>query len=143
MRRLTGLGPLTVRQEELSIDDIERMVVDIVEQNNIDPDDPSAEDIDQVITEVSKQLYPDTSEGTPTMMGAPLPKRVVFEECMYSSWVEGWETGTRAVTTELASDFEQIIVRVNGCHGISEAENPFATTLAFSDLDISRDRLFE
>lgn len=133
-RRLTGKGPLTFKQSgSRSIDEIEEMVVAIIEDEGIDPDNPTEEELETVVSRLAHMMF-DSEEEVITPIG-PLPKPGAFEICMGSEWVDDWESGFRRVTTGLASEFESLIIKANGCEGIVESGNVFATQLIFTEED--------
>jgi len=139
-KRFTSIGPLTFSQNEedkeiqpgLSTDEIEDMLLDIIDENNLDPDNPSQDDIQTAVSGLANRMF---DEDDLLDMPGPggLPKQIAFEVCMESDWVRKWESGIREVTTELASEFETVIIRANGCEGVVNAEDPFATQLIFQE----------
>lgn len=130
--RVSSKGPLTVKQsEEWNSKRIEQEVLRIIDQEGIDADNPTQEDVELIVTELADAMF--TEQDTfPTALG-DMQKETGFKICMGSSWATDWEEGVRRATTQLASPLETVIVRANGCKGLVDAENIFATNIIFSE----------
>lgn len=132
--RLTEKGPLTVSQEEdgkHSIREIEQFILEIVEEEDIDPDNPTPDELSTVKTQLGAKMF-NMDEFTPGVMGE-FDKVTAFRMCLDSDWANKWQSGTTAVTTRLSSPLEKILMKANGCQGVIEAENPMATVLIFQE----------
>jgi len=136
MPRLTNRGPLTFNQSDgnLSINEIEEEVVRLINELDIDPKNPTEEELGEMHRRLADAMF-NTGAETPIPEGTLL-KRTTFINCMRgSSWARKWESGMRDVTTELASPMEAYIVKANGCQGVANSDSVYGTILAFTEQD--------
>lgn len=114
--RLTDIGPLTYSATMDGPNEIEEELLDIIDEFDIDTNNPSQEEIDFMAAELGNRAFPGDSEEAQI-------DRAIFIECMQSSWSDKWRNGFTQVTTEESSVFEDLIMEVNGCIGIAESRS--------------------
>lgn len=131
--RLSEVGPLTFNQEELqsySADEIEDFIVEIIEEENVDPQNPSEEEKRVIIGKLAAQMF-----GATETMAGPIPvlKIDAFQSCMRSTWAEEWQEGVEDVTIGESSDIEEIVTKANGCQGMVNSDSMFVTQLIYGE----------
>lgn len=133
-KRISEKGPLSFSEEtedEYSIEEIETFLLEIVKEENIDPNNPTDNERKMMIGELGEYMF-DYSE-TVSFLPLPVPKPEAFQECMRSSWANEWEEGVRDVTTELASPVESIMIKANGCQGMVNSDSVFSAQLIYGE----------
>lgn len=118
--RLTDIGPLTFSQKVRGSKAIEETVLDIIEEEDIDTSDIDEEDINFIVRELSERIYPDGGEEI-IIGNSRTNEHTIFTFCMSSDWARDWSVGFTRSTTEISSPIEDIIMKANGCVGITEA----------------------
>lgn len=115
-RRLTGIGPFTFSQEISEYDELRAAVAESIEEREIDPANPTEDDVMHVIEDLSGEIYP-TNED----------KEIIFLVCMARTWVHDWTEGFTDVTTGELGAFERVVFGAKGCIGWAEFGRPPAS----------------
>lgn len=112
-RRLTGFGPLTWRQEISEYDELRDQVAKSVEEHDMDPANPTVDDVRIAVVELAEEIYPNNEN-----------RQEIFIACMANSWVHDWTEGFTNVTTGELGVFEKIVFGAKGCIGWAELGRP-------------------
>lgn len=87
LSRVTGIGPLVSNkssyEQRVTESKATQAVKDAAEDEDIDVNDMTDEEIDRIITAIGEELYP---EDSPSHRA----KRARFDNCMRNRWVNNW-----------------------------------------------------
>lgn len=120
-RRPFGITPFSYKQKVRGQKALEEAVLEIIEEENIDVDDLSEDDVTTMIAELADKIYPEGGEVVLETPQITITEKKVFIRCMTSEWADLWSEGFVQSTTGVASPFEVMIMTANGCTGITES----------------------
>jgi len=121
--RLTSIGPLSYEQEIYDQNGIEEAMLEVFEEQDIDPDNYSDDEFIQTIFELSQKIYPNGGEVIRFSEDLIITEQELFLNCMGSEWNIEWSEGFIDSTTGDLGDLEQLVMRANGCIGITESRS--------------------
>jgi len=132
--RLFDFGPLTFSQEADDTDEIRELLIEIIEDENIDPSTMDFQEFNQIRSELVLRMYPNGGEIFNTRFGFATEQQI-FAACLASEWASLWESGFIDSTTDERSALEALAVRANGCTGIAGAGNAGIRTLGLTNIE--------
>jgi hypothetical protein len=146
VRRLTNIPPLVTKEGIYKDKRIanqkqaQRIVIDVIEDNDLPFDDYSDDEFEQVIDQIVKDIYPKSTFSQ--------SDRDAMRNCMKGKWAFRWTQGMEQATdtTTFTTDAGRLAFMLNGCDGMrnyiestNEAFKPDnrAFTGEFTELDFT------
>lgn len=119
--RLTSVGPLMRKgigfsQEIRDRDEVAKNMIEIIDENNIDRDDPSDEDLVLIAKEMANRIYPPSNNVNES-------KQARFKNCLANDWSSSWVDGLAESTNAVKEDdiMDKLFMQIRGCIGVTES----------------------
>lgn len=120
--RMTSLGPLVgeslfgFSQELREKEQIAKVMLDIIDKNDIDRDDPEDEELILIANEMADIIYPPDNPVNRA-------KQARFKKCLGNDWSTNWVDGLAESTNALPEDdtIGRLLFQIRGCLGVTES----------------------